>query len=112
MGAESLTKGIRTCTPSIAVTEDGDVRFTYDELRTLQPGNTTKVPTSTWLTVSPRGGQKFDDERRIAPVFDLLQAPNAGGLAVPRRLPGIDGVRRPGPGDDRHHQQRPAEQPQ
>jgi hypothetical protein len=67
-------------TPSIAVTEDGDVGVTYYDLRTLQPGNTTTLPTSTWLTVSPRGGQKFDDERRIAPVFDHLQAPNANGL--------------------------------
>jgi hypothetical protein len=69
-------------TPSIAVTEDGDVGVTYYDLRTLQPGNTTTLPTSTWLTVSPRGGQKFDEERRIAPVFDFLQAPDAGGLFV------------------------------
>lgn len=68
-------------TPSIAVTEDGDVGVTYYDLRTLQPGTTT-VPTSTWLTVSPRGGQKFNDERRIAPVFDFVQAPDAGGLFV------------------------------
>ena len=68
-------------TPSIAVTEDGDVGVTYYDLRTLLPGVTT-VPTSVWLTVSPRGGQKFNDERRIAPVFDFAQAPDAGGLFV------------------------------
>jgi hypothetical protein len=67
-------------TPSIAVTNDGDVGVTYYDLRTQRPGNTTTVPTSTWLTVSPRGGQKFDHETRIAPVFDHLQAPDAGGL--------------------------------
>jgi hypothetical protein len=67
-------------TPSIAVTEDGDVGVTYYDLRTLRPGNITTLPTSTWLTVSPRGGQKFDDEQQIAPIFDHLQAPDAGGL--------------------------------
>ena len=43
-------------TPSIAVTNDGDVGVTYYDLRKLRPGNTTTLPTSTWLTVSPRGG--------------------------------------------------------
>jgi hypothetical protein len=66
-------------TPSIAVTEDGDVGVTYYDLRTLRPGNTTTLPTSTWLTVSPRGGERFGHERRIAPVFDHLQAPFARG---------------------------------
>jgi hypothetical protein len=67
-------------TPSIAVTEDGDVGVTYYDVRTLQPGNTTTLPTSTWLTVSPRGGRHFDRERQIAPVFDMLQAPVARGF--------------------------------
>jgi|SoiMethySBSTD1v2_1073268.scaffolds.fasta_scaffold06266_9 hypothetical protein len=67
-------------TPSIAVTEDGDVGVTYYDLRKLRPGNTTTLPTSTWLTVSPRGGRHFDTERQIAPVFDHNTAPDAGGL--------------------------------
>jgi hypothetical protein len=67
-------------TPSIAVTGDGDVGVTYYDLRTLRPGDTTTLPTSTWLTVSPRGGQRFGHERPIAPVFDHLNAPDAGGL--------------------------------
>jgi hypothetical protein len=67
-------------TPSIAVTRDGDVGITYYDLRTLRPGNTTTLPTSTWLTVSPRGGRHFETERRIAPVFDHNLAPDAGGL--------------------------------
>ena len=50
------------------------------DVRTLTPGTTTTLPTSTWLTVSPRGGQHFDRERRLAPVFDFLQAPNANGF--------------------------------
>jgi len=32
------------------------------------------------LTVSPRGGQHFNRERRLAPTFDFLQAPNANGF--------------------------------
>jgi hypothetical protein len=67
-------------TPSIAVTNDGDVGVTYYDLRTLRPGNTTTLPTSTWLTISPRGGRHFDTERQIAPVFDHNVAPDAGGL--------------------------------
>jgi hypothetical protein len=67
-------------TPSIAVTNDGDVGVTYYDLRALRPGNTTTLPTSTWLTISPRGGRHFDHERRIAPVFDHNVAPDAGGL--------------------------------
>ncbi len=67
-------------TPSIAITERGDVGITYYDVRTLTPGNTTTLPTSTWLTVSPRGGQHFNRERRLASSFDFLQAPNANGL--------------------------------
>ncbi len=66
-------------TPSIAVTARGEVGITYYDIRTLQPGNTTTLPTSTWLTVSPRGGTHFGHERSIAPVFDFLSAPVAGG---------------------------------
>ncbi|GAA3346877.1 sialidase family protein [Amorphoplanes nipponensis] len=69
-------------TPSIAVAENGDVGVTYYDVRTLRPGNTTTLPTSTWLTVSSRGGRHFDRERQIAPVFDMLQAPQAGGYFI------------------------------
>jgi hypothetical protein len=71
---------VQAHTPSIAVTEDGDVGVTYYDVRTLRPGNTTTLPTSTFLTISPRGGRHFGHERQIAPVFDHLQAPNAGGF--------------------------------
>lgn len=66
-------------TPSIAVTSRGTVAITYYDIRTLRPGNTTTLPTSTWLTESPRGGMHFDAERRIAPTFDFLSAPEARG---------------------------------
>jgi hypothetical protein len=71
--------GTPAFTPSIAVTGDGDVGVTYYDLRTLRTGNTTTLPTSTWLTVSPRGGARFGKETRIAPVFDTLLAPFANG---------------------------------
>jgi hypothetical protein len=66
-------------TPSIAVTASGEVGVTYYDIRTLRPDNTTTLPTSTWLTVSARGGTHFGHERQIAPVFDFLAAPRAGG---------------------------------
>jgi hypothetical protein len=71
--------GLPAHTPSIAVTDDGDVGITYYDMRTLRPGTTRTLPTSTWLTISPRGGERFGRERSIAPVFDHLQAPFAGG---------------------------------
>src|SRR5207302_88285 len=46
-------------TPTVAVTNDGDVGVTYYDLRTLQPGNVTTLPTTTFLAVSPRGGKRF-----------------------------------------------------
>jgi hypothetical protein len=66
-------------TPKVAVTKDGDVGVSYYDLRSLTPGNTTTLPTDTWLTVSPPGGRSFIRERRLAPTFDHLQAPVAGG---------------------------------
>jgi hypothetical protein len=70
-------------TPAVAVTEDGDVGVTYYDLRTLTPDNTTTLPTTTFLAVSPRGGTRFGGhERQIAPAFDMLQAPFAGGFFV------------------------------
>jgi hypothetical protein len=86
-------------TPTVAVSRSGVVGVSYYDIRTLAPGrrwgcsappktgsacappgNTTTLPTSTWLTVSPRGGRHFDRERQIAPVFDWLAAPRAGGF--------------------------------
>jgi hypothetical protein len=69
-------------TPMVAVNEHGDVGVTYYDFRTLRSGDTTTLPTSTWLTVSARGGTHFARERQLAPVFDMLQAPFAGGYFV------------------------------
>ncbi|SEM43791.1 sialidase family protein [Streptacidiphilus jiangxiensis] len=66
-------------TPSIAVDSQGTVAVTYYDLRYLQPGNTTTLPTAGWLLTFPRGGEATPVERQITPVFDWLLAPNAGG---------------------------------
>ena len=74
--------GVEAMTPTVAVNSDGDVAVSYYNLRTLRPGNTTTLPTSTWLTVSPRGGERFGRERRIAPAFGFLQGPRANSPFV------------------------------
>jgi hypothetical protein len=74
--------GVEAFTSSVAVDADGTVGVTYYDLRSLQPGNVTTLPTTTWLTTSRRGGQDFGDERPLAPPFDALLAPNAGGFMV------------------------------
>ena len=66
-------------TPSIAVGWSGTVNVSYYDLRHLQPGNTTTLPTSTWLLTFPFGDLAHPQERQIAPDFDWLFAPNAGG---------------------------------
>ncbi len=66
-------------TPSIAVDPTGTVSVTYYDVRDLKPGDTTTLPASTWLYSFPRGHQQDAVERRIAPDFDWLLAPSAGG---------------------------------
>lgn len=64
-------------TPAINVDEKGDVGVVYYDLRYLQPGNTTTLPTAAFLVTFPRGGQDYPSERQISPVFDWLKAPFA-----------------------------------
>lgn len=66
-------------TPSIAVDPTGTVSVTYYDVRDLKPGNTTTLPTSTWLDSFPRGMRQKAVEQRVAPDFDWLLAPSAGG---------------------------------
>jgi hypothetical protein len=68
-------------TPAVAVSDNGVVAVTYYDIRTLPPNDTTTLPTTTWLATAPRGGEHFT-ERQIAPPFDLLTAPTAGGFFV------------------------------
>ncbi|MEZ0093855.1 neuraminidase (sialidase) [Streptacidiphilus sp. EB129] len=71
--------GAPAFTPSIAVDAHGTVAVSYYDLRYLTPGNTTTLPTAAWLLTFPRGGENSPIERQITPVFDWLQAPDAGG---------------------------------
>lgn len=84
-------------TPSIAVDLTGTVSLTYYDVRDLQPGDTATLPTSTWLYTFPRDRQQAAVESRIAPDFDWLLAPYAGGhfLGDYEGLApsGVDGVR-------------------
>jgi BNR/Asp-box repeat protein len=66
-------------TPAVAVDPSGAVSLVYYDVSDLQPGNVTTLPTSTWLYTFPRGQQQKATERRIAPDFDWLLAPDAGG---------------------------------
>ncbi len=67
-------------TPTVAVDALGTVAVTYYDLRDLKPGDTTTLPTATWLTTSAGPNSAFGGERQLGPVFDLLRAPNAGGF--------------------------------
>jgi hypothetical protein len=69
----------------------------YYDVRDLKPGNVTTLPTSTWLYSFPRGQQQKATEQRIAPDFDWLLAPDAGGHFLGDydgiAADGVDGVR-------------------
>ncbi len=65
-------------TPTLAVLPGGLVGVMYYDFR--QTGTTTYQPTDLWLAVT---GNRIDwRETRLAGSFDLLDAPNAGGLFV------------------------------
>ena len=66
-------------TPTVAVNRFGTVAVSYYDLRALPKGDTTTLPTIPWLAVSAAGGESFSDEQQLAPAFDMLKAPVAGG---------------------------------
>jgi hypothetical protein len=78
----STATGTPAFTPTVAVNSAGTVGVTYYDLRNLQAGNTTTLPTDYWFTASSDHGKTFGDETQIAGSFDLMQAPNAGGFFV------------------------------
>ena len=94
-------------TPTVAVDAFGTVAVTYYDLRDLPPGDTTTLPTTTWLTTAAGPNAKFAGERQLSGVFDLLRAANAGGFflgdyealdgTAPRSSPCSSA--RPGPAD-------------
>ncbi len=67
-------------TPTVAVNAAGTVGVTYYDFRNPD-GLTVGQPTDYWFTSSTNGGASFGGETRITPTsFDILNAPNAGGL--------------------------------
>jgi hypothetical protein len=67
-------------TPTVAVNSSATVGVTYYDLRNLPAGDTTTLPTDLWLTTSTDHGATFGNETHVAGSFDMLIAPNAGGL--------------------------------
>jgi hypothetical protein len=67
-------------TPTVAVNANGTVALTYYDFRNPD-GSTVGQPTDYWFTSSTNHGASFGNETRITPTsFDMLNAPNAGGL--------------------------------
>jgi len=66
-------------TPTVAVNSDGTVAVTYYDFRNPD-ASAVGQPTDYWFT-SSTDGVHFGNETRITPTsFDILNAPNAGGL--------------------------------
>ncbi|MEU8843834.1 sialidase family protein [Streptomyces roseus] len=72
-------KGVPAFSPSVAVDERGTLALTYYDLRHLEPGDTTTLPTAYQLATLPHGNTERRTERQISRIFDWLQAPYAGG---------------------------------
>jgi len=67
-------------TPMVAVNSGSTVAVTYYDFRNPD-GSTVGQPTDYWFTSSTDHGASFGNETRITPTsFDILNAPNAGGL--------------------------------
>ena len=67
-------------TPAVAVNSGGTVAVTYYDFRNPD-GSKVGQPTDYWFTSSTDHGASFGNETRITPTsFDILNAPNAGGL--------------------------------
>ena len=76
----STTVGQAAFTGAVAVNDDGQVAVTYYDFRTFDP-NKSQLPTSYWMRISPAGGQAFGpDIKLLDKPFDMLKAPDAGGL--------------------------------
>lgn len=76
----STVTGRPAFTPTVAVNSNGTVGVTYYDLRNLQAGNTTTLPTDLFLKTSPAGGAAFGPDTHVAGSFNMLVAPNAGGF--------------------------------
>lgn len=65
-------------TPTVAVNSAGTVAVTYYDLRSLT-NETATLPTDLWLSTSTDHGVTWSEQHVTGP-FDMLNAPNAGGL--------------------------------
>lgn len=74
----SFEPSVPAFTPTLAVLPSGLVGVMYYDFR--QPGTTSYQPADLWLAVSRNRADWR--EMRLAGNFDLLDAPNAGGLFV------------------------------
>jgi hypothetical protein len=74
--------GVPAFTPVVSVDALGAVSVAYYDLRYLQAGNTTTLPTARFLKVLPFGDPRLATERQLTPTFDWLLAPNAGGFML------------------------------
>ena len=71
--------GVPAFTPVVSVDALGTVSLSYYDLRYLQAGNTTTLPTARFLKVLPFGDPRRATERQLTPTFDWLLAHDAGG---------------------------------
>lgn len=76
--------GVPAFTPVVSVDRVGVVTVSYYDLRYLEPGNTTTLPTARFVKTYWDGdvGLKHGVERQITPKFDWLLAPFAGGFML------------------------------
>ena len=65
--------------PAIAVKQGGEVAVSFMDWRSLRAGDTKTLPASYWLAISTNGASAFQ-EKPLSTSFDLLLAPDSGGL--------------------------------
>jgi hypothetical protein len=76
----STTIGQTAFTPAVAVNDDGQVAVTYFDFRSYDSGK-SRLPTSYWMRISPPRGKAFGPDIALLPdTFNILNAPDAGGL--------------------------------
>lgn len=80
--AISTDTGKSAFNPVLAVNSAGTVGFTYYDMRNLQPGNTTTLPTDVWFKSSADHGAHFSLDTHLDGPFNMLVAPSAGGFFV------------------------------
>ncbi len=76
----STKSGQPAFTPSVAVNALGQVAVTYYDFRAYDSSNAA-LPTGYWMKISPPKGKNFGPDIALrSKPFDMLTAPDAGGL--------------------------------